>query len=63
MFYVGSLPVFLSFFGVVVLSYWENWDPVLLGLKKLIQCIIRKRLLLRLVTSLGGEILGLGFYG
>ncbi|XP_064646620.1 solute carrier family 35 member F5-like isoform X2 [Lineus longissimus] len=43
MFYVGSGPVFISFFAVTVLSHYENWDPVLLGVKKLIHCVCRKR--------------------
>jgi len=29
LFYVGSLPMFLSFFLVALLSHWDNWDPML----------------------------------
>lgn len=48
MFYVGSVPVFLSFFAVAFLSHYENWDPVLLGIKKLVHCICRRRPVFRL---------------
>ncbi|KAG8177231.1 hypothetical protein JTE90_016062, partial [Oedothorax gibbosus] len=35
-FFLGTLPMFLSFFAVALLTHWENWDPVLLGVKKLV---------------------------
>jgi len=28
LFYIGSAPMFLSFFAVTLLSHWEEWDPV-----------------------------------
>lgn len=28
LFYVGSVPMFVSFFTVTLLSHWEEWDPV-----------------------------------
>ena len=28
LFYIGSIPMFLSFFAVTLLSHWEEWDPV-----------------------------------
>ncbi|XP_070570117.1 solute carrier family 35 member F5-like [Ptychodera flava] len=43
MFFAGTVPVFLSFFVVALLSHYDDWDPVLLGLKHLIFCIYRKR--------------------
>ena len=33
-YYVGTVPIFVSFFGVAFLTHWENWDPVLFALKK-----------------------------
>ncbi|XP_013416447.1 solute carrier family 35 member F5 [Lingula anatina] len=42
-FYVGTFPVFLSFFAVTLFSYYENWDPVLLAIKKCIHCIVKAR--------------------
>jgi len=41
MFYVGVGPVFLSFLLVTALSHYDNWDPALVGLKKLTKCITR----------------------
>ncbi|XP_023322132.1 solute carrier family 35 member F5 [Eurytemora carolleeae] len=32
LFYVGSVPMFLSFFIVAVLTHWNNWDPILDGI-------------------------------
>lgn len=28
LFYIGSVPMFLSFFSVTLLTHWEEWDPV-----------------------------------
>lgn len=28
LFYIGSIPMFLSFFAVTLLTHWEEWDPV-----------------------------------
>ncbi|XP_067018259.1 solute carrier family 35 member F5-like isoform X3 [Acropora muricata] len=36
MFYVGAIPMFLSFFAVSILSHHGDWDPVLMMLKKLV---------------------------
>lgn len=48
LFYLGSIPIFIAFFVVTFLTHWENWDPVLLGLKKLLHCIFRRRLVQRI---------------
>ena len=45
MFFVGMGPVFVSFFAVAFLTYYETWDPVLLAVKKLLQCLCRRRFL------------------
>merc|ERR1719433_518252 len=29
LFYIGSIPMFLSFFLVAMVSHWNNWDPIL----------------------------------
>ncbi|XP_076089175.1 solute carrier family 35 member F5-like [Mytilus galloprovincialis] len=47
LFYVGTLPVFIAFFAVSLLTHYENWDPVLIGCKKILHCICRKRILPR----------------
>ncbi|XP_014790994.1 solute carrier family 35 member F5 isoform X3 [Octopus bimaculoides] len=46
MFYVGSIPVFLSFFALTLLTYYENWDPVMTAIKKILHCICRHRQLI-----------------
>jgi len=38
LFYAGSLPMFLSFFLVALLSHWDNWDPLLEG----VNCLVSK---------------------
>jgi len=32
LFYIGSIPMFVSFFLVAMVSHWDNWDPMLEGL-------------------------------
>ena len=34
LFYIGSIPMFLSFFLVAMVSHWNNWDPILECLRK-----------------------------
>lgn len=41
-FFLGTLPMFLSFFAVGFLTHYENWDPVLVGIKKLVNFCCRK---------------------
>ena len=36
LFYVGSVPMFLSFFAVTLLSHYEEWDPVAQLLNRLV---------------------------
>ena len=38
LFYVGSVPMFLSFFIVAILTHCNNWDPILDALK----CVVAK---------------------
>ncbi|ESO82179.1 hypothetical protein LOTGIDRAFT_179913 [Lottia gigantea] len=47
-FYAGTVPIFLSFFAISFLTHYENWDPVLIGLKKLLHCVCKKRSKIRL---------------
>ncbi|GFT94442.1 solute carrier family 35 member F5 [Nephila pilipes] len=35
-FFLGTLPMFISFFAVALLTHYENWDPVMLWVKKLV---------------------------
>ncbi|KAL5005589.1 hypothetical protein ScPMuIL_016747 [Solemya velum] len=48
MFYVGTVPVFLSFFAVSILTHYDNWDPALTALKNCLNCLWRQRLKHRL---------------
>lgn len=41
-FFVGSVPMFISFIAVALLSHYETWDPVLLIVKKVTHCICRR---------------------
>lgn len=41
-FFLGTLPMFLSFFAVAFLTHYENWDPVLVGIRKLVSFCCRK---------------------
>lgn len=44
LFYVGSVPMFLSFFAVTLLSHWDEWDPLALLLNWVIDsCRSRDR--------------------
>ncbi|XP_039277857.1 LOW QUALITY PROTEIN: solute carrier family 35 member F5 [Nilaparvata lugens] len=38
LFYLGSLPMVLSFITVTILAHYENHDPVLEGLRRLFSC-------------------------
>ncbi|GFS11141.1 solute carrier family 35 member F5-like [Elysia marginata] len=42
-FYVGSVPIIVSFVAVSLLTHWDSWDPVLLALKKLVQFFLRRK--------------------
>ncbi|CAH3189167.1 unnamed protein product [Porites evermanni] len=41
MFLLGTIPAFASFFAVSLLTHYGDWDPILIGLKKLLN--IRRR--------------------
>ncbi|XP_078408547.1 solute carrier family 35 member F5-like isoform X4 [Cetorhinus maximus] len=40
--FAGSVPVFLSFFIATLLCHYNNWDPVMLGLRRIFAFICRK---------------------
>uniref|UniRef100_A0A672FT32 Solute carrier family 35 member F5 n=1 Tax=Salarias fasciatus TaxID=181472 RepID=A0A672FT32_SALFA len=42
LFFAGAVPVFLSFFIATLLCHYNNWDPVLVGLRRLYAFICRK---------------------
>ncbi|KAM7428869.1 hypothetical protein ABFA07_020209 [Porites harrisoni] len=45
MFLLGTIPAFASFFAVSLLTHYGDWDPILIGLKKLLN--IRRRQMTR----------------
>ena len=45
LFYVGSLPIFIAFFGVSCLTHYESWDPMLLLVKKILHCLCSRRVI------------------
>jgi len=48
MFFIGTVPAFVSFIVVGLLTHYGDWDPILVGLKKLVkineQVIVRYEL-------------------
>jgi solute carrier family 35 protein F5 len=42
-FYAGLIPVFIAFFLVTFLSYYDNCDPVLVALKRAFKCSLPSR--------------------
>lgn len=48
LFFAGAVPVFLSFFIATLLCHYNNWDPVLVGLRRLYTFICRKHRIQRL---------------
>lgn len=43
LFFIGSLPMLASFFAVTILAHYDNWDPVTVGMRKLISSCWWKR--------------------
>ncbi|XP_069472685.1 solute carrier family 35 member F5 isoform X2 [Ambystoma mexicanum] len=41
-FFAGAVPVFLSFFIVTLLCHYNNWDPVMIGIRRIFAFICRK---------------------
>ncbi|XP_075466065.1 solute carrier family 35 member F5 isoform X2 [Ascaphus truei] len=41
-FFAGAVPVFLSFFIVTFLCHYNNWDPVMVGIRRIFAFICRK---------------------
>lgn len=48
LFFAGAVPVFLSFFIAALLCHYNNWDPVLVGLRRVYGFICRKHRIQRL---------------
>ncbi|XP_053327911.1 solute carrier family 35 member F5 [Spea bombifrons] len=41
-FFAGAVPVFVSFFVVTLLCHYNNWDPVMVGIRRVFAFICRK---------------------
>ncbi|XP_051937978.1 solute carrier family 35 member F5-like isoform X2 [Hippocampus zosterae] len=41
-FFAGAVPVFLSFFITTLLCHYNNWDPVMVGLRRLYAFVFRR---------------------
>ncbi|XP_029937013.1 solute carrier family 35 member F5 isoform X2 [Myripristis murdjan] len=48
LFFAGAIPVFLSFFIATLLCHYNNWDPVMVGLRRVFAFICRKHRIHRL---------------
>ncbi|KAM4627071.1 solute carrier family 35 member F5 isoform 2-T3 [Discoglossus pictus] len=47
-FFAGALPVFVSFFIVTLLCHYNNWDPVMIGIRRIFAFICRKHRIQRI---------------
>ncbi|XP_034041986.1 solute carrier family 35 member F5-like [Thalassophryne amazonica] len=50
LFFAGAVPVFLSFFIATLLCHYNNWDPVMVGVRRLYAFICRKHRIQRFVN-------------
>ncbi|XP_056145510.1 solute carrier family 35 member F5-like [Lampris incognitus] len=48
LFFAGAVPVFLSFFIATLLCHYNNWDPAMVGLRRVFAFICRKHRIQRL---------------
>ncbi|RXM99592.1 Solute carrier family 35 member F5 [Acipenser ruthenus] len=48
LFFAGAVPVFLSFFIVTILCHYNNWDPVMVGVRRVFAFICRKHRIQRM---------------
>lgn len=51
LFFAGAIPVFFSFFIVTLLCHYNNWDPVMVGVRRIFAFICRKHRIQRYVLS------------
>lgn len=47
-FFIGTVPVFIAFFATGLLAHYENWDPVMECLKRVLHFICHRRKVTRL---------------
>ncbi|XP_040297808.1 solute carrier family 35 member F5 isoform X1 [Bufo bufo] len=46
-FFAGALPVFISFVTVTLLCHYNNWDPVMVALRRIFSFVCRKHRIVR----------------
>ncbi|XP_061649583.1 solute carrier family 35 member F5-like isoform X3 [Phyllopteryx taeniolatus] len=51
LFFAGAVPVFLSFFIATLLCHYNNWDPVMVGLRRLYAFVFRRHRIQRVTTD------------
>ncbi|KAG9329692.1 hypothetical protein JZ751_030054 [Albula glossodonta] len=61
LFFAGAVPVFLSFFIAALLCHYNNWDPVMVGLRRVFAFICRKHRTQRVILASGQDWHGLEF--
>nr|XP_013815202.1 PREDICTED: solute carrier family 35 member F5 isoform X2 [Apteryx mantelli mantelli] len=48
LFFAGAIPVFFSFFIATLLCHYNNWDPVMVGIRRIFAFICRKHRIQRM---------------
>ncbi|KAK1165994.1 solute carrier family 35 member F5-like isoform X1 [Acipenser oxyrinchus oxyrinchus] len=56
LFFAGAVPVFLSFFIVTILCHYNNWDPVMVGVRRVFAFICRKHRIQRTLEGTRVEL-------
>ncbi|XP_063115041.1 solute carrier family 35 member F5 isoform X2 [Cavia porcellus] len=51
LFFAGAVPVFVSFFIATLLCHYNNWDPVMVGIRRIFAFICRKHRIQSLVME------------
>ncbi|XP_056649740.1 solute carrier family 35 member F5 isoform X1 [Monodelphis domestica] len=51
LFFAGAVPVFFSFFIVTLLCHYNNWDPVMVGVRRIFAFICRKHRIQRVTED------------
>lgn len=46
-FFSGMVPVFIAFFTTTLLAYYDNWDPVMIGIQRLVYFACPRRKIIR----------------
>ncbi len=55
LFFVGTIPLYLSFFAITLLSHYDNWDPIASMLMRLVRHSVLRRPMVRVRDTLYSE--------